>query len=93
MNIRAENKQLLDGSKNTKAYADVVIDDAIVIHGVGAVIKDGKRYVSMPGKMWKNKDGEEKRRDVCHPIVSSARMEIQNAVFSAYDKKITEINN
>lgn len=93
MNIKAEIKQLLDGSKNTKAYADVVIDDAFVIHGVGAVIKDGKRYVSMPGKMWKNKEGEEKRRDVCHPIVSSARMEIQNTVFAAYDKKIAEINN
>lgn len=93
MKIKAEITQLLDGSKNTKAYADVVIDDVFVIHGVGVVKKDNKRFVSMPSKAWKNKEGEDRRRDVCHPIASSARMEIQNAVFAVYDKKIAEINN
>lgn len=93
MKIKAEIKQLLDESKNTVGYADVVIDDAFVIHGVGIVEKDGKRFVSMPSKVWKNKEGEEKRRDVCHPIVTSARIEIQNAVFAAYDSKKAEINN
>lgn len=93
MKIKAEIKQLLDGNKNTKAYADVVFDDEFVIHGVGVVIKDGKRFISMPSKVFKNKDGEEKRRDVCHPIVSENRIAIQKAVFAAYDQKITEINN
>ena len=64
MKIKAEIKQLLDGSKNTKAIADVILDDEFVIHGVGAVIKDGKRFISMPSKGWKNRNGEEKRRDV-----------------------------
>lgn len=93
MRIKAEIKQLLDGSKNTVGYADVVFDDEFVIHGVGVVIKDGKRFISMPSKGFKNKDGEEKRRDVCHPIVSETRIAIQKAVFAAYDQKITEINN
>lgn len=93
MKIKAEIKQLLDGSKNTVGYADVVFDDEFVIHGVGVVIKDGKRFISMPSKVLKNKDGEEKRRDVCHPIVSENRIAIQKAVFAAYDQKIAEINN
>ncbi|MCM1365464.1 MAG: SpoVG family protein [Faecalibacterium sp.] len=93
MKIKAQITQLLDGSKNTVGYADVVIDDAFVIHGIGIVEKDGKRYISMPSKTWKNKDGEDRRRDVCHPIVSSTRIEIQNAVFTAYDSKKAEIRN
>lgn len=93
MKIKAEIKQLLDGNKSIKAYADVVFDDEFVIHGVGVVVKEGKRFVSMPSKVWKNKDGEEKRRDVCHPIVSENRIAIQKAVFAAYDRKIAEVNN
>lgn len=93
MKIKAEIKQLLDGSKNTVGYADVVFDDEFVIHGVGVVIKNGKRFISMPSKGFKNKDGDEKRRDVCHPIVSESRIAIQKAVFAAYDQKIAEINN
>ncbi len=93
MKIKAEIKQLLDGSKNTKAFADVVIDDAFVIHGVGIVEKDGKRFVSMPSKTWTNKEGEDRRRDICHPIKSEMRIAIQNAVFAAYDSKKAEINN
>ena len=64
MKIKAEIKQLLDGSKNTKAYADVVFDDEFVIHSVGVVIKDGKHFISMPSKGFKNKDGEENRREL-----------------------------
>lgn len=93
MKIKAEIKQLLDTSKNTVGYADVIFDDEFVIHGVGVVVKDGKRFISMPSKSFKNKDGEEKRRDVCHPIVSESRIAIQKAVFAAYDQKISEINN
>ncbi len=55
MRIKAEIKQLLDGSKNTVGYADVVFDDEFVIHGVGVVIKDGKRFISMPSKGFKTK--------------------------------------
>lgn len=93
MKIKAEITQLLDGSKNTKAFADVVIDDEFVVHGVGVVVKDNKRFISMPSKGWKNKNGEDRRRDVCHPIVSEGRIAIQNAVLSAYDQMIAENNN
>lgn len=58
MEIKAEIKQLLDGSKNTKAIADIILDDKFIIHGVGVVIKNGKRFISMPSKGWKNKNGK-----------------------------------
>lgn len=89
MQIKAEIKQLLDGSKNTKAYADVVLDGVFVIHNVGVVVRDDKRFISMPNKGWKNKDGEERRRDVCHPISNEIRIQMQKAVFAAHDEAVS----
>ena len=84
MNIKAEIKQVLDGTRSTKAFADVIIDNAVVIHGVRLCEKDGSKYISMPYEKWTDKNGEEKRRDVAHPISSPARYEIQSAVIAAF---------
>lgn len=85
MDIRAEIKQVLDGTRNTTAFADVVIDNSVVIHGVRLCENDGSRYISMPFEKWTDKSGEEKRRDVAHPISSMARNQIQTAVSEAFD--------
>lgn len=39
----------------------------------------------MPFEKWTDKNGEEKRRDVAHPISSIARSQIQTAVSEAFD--------
>ena len=88
MEIKAEIKQVMDGSKLTKAYADVLIDNSIVIHGIRVVEKEGSKHISMPSEKWTDKTGEEKRRDVVHPISSSARKQLQDAVFDAYEKHL-----
>lgn len=85
MDIRTEIKQVLDGTRNTKAFADVVIDNSVVIHGVRLCENDGSRYISMLFEKWTDKSGEEKRRDVAHPISSMARNQIQTAVSEAFD--------
>lgn len=36
--------------------------------------------------------GEEVTRPVCHPISSSARKELEEALFSAYEQKLNENN-
>lgn len=45
MNIKVEIKKILKGDKPTKAYANIVIDDAVVIHGVGVVENEKGRYM------------------------------------------------
>ena len=35
-------------------------------------------------------DGNEQFRDVCHPITSALRKEMEDAVFAAYNDKILE---
>ena len=85
MEIKAEIKRFIT-NKPTKAFADVVIDDAFVVHGIGVIEKDGDMFISMPRNTWKNKLGEEKSGDVCHPISSLARKQIQDAVVASYEK-------
>lgn len=91
MEIRAEIKHIIKNSdKATKAFADVVIDDSIVIHSVGVVEKDTGRYITMPRSKWTNKQGEVISRDITHPITTACRELIQSAVLAAYDKALAE---
>ena len=69
MNIKVEIKKILKGDKPTKAYANIVIDDAVVIHGVGVVENEKGRYMSMPMTSWKTSNGEDVTRPVCHPMM------------------------
>ena len=92
MNIKVEIKKILKGDKPTKAYANIVIDDAVVIHGVGVVENEKGRYMSMPMTSWKTSKGDEITKPVFHPISSSARKELEEALFLAYEQKINEIN-
>lgn len=91
MNIKVEIKKVIDDELPTKAFADVVIDDSVVIHGVRLIEKNGGRYIAMPTASWTNIQGEKITRDVVHPISSSARKTIVDAAFGAYDTY--KINN
>ena len=89
MTLKATIKHLVkDADKPIKAFADVVIDDSVVIHGIGVVENEKGRHISMPHSMWTNKDGEKINRDIAHPISSSARNLMQTAVFEAYDNAV-----
>ena len=70
MNIKVEIKKILKGDKPTKAYANIVIDDAVVIHGVGVVENEKGRYMSMPMTSWKTAKGEEVTRPVFNTVCS-----------------------
>lgn len=92
MNIKVEIKKILGTDKPVKAYANIVIDDAVVIHGVSVVENEKGRYMSMPMHTWKTKQGEDVTRPVCHPISSSARKELEEVLFSAYEQKLNKNN-
>lgn len=86
MKLEAKIQKLIKTDRPIKAFADVVIDDSVVIHDVGVCENEKGRFITMPRKKWTIKDGVEQRTDVCHPISSSARKEIEEVVFSAYDE-------
>lgn len=67
-----------------KAIVSVTLNDAFVIHDVKVVEGQNGLFVAMPSR--KTPDGE--FRDIAHPINSSAREIIQNAVLQAYQEAI-----
>ncbi|CCO08606.1 septation regulator SpoVG [Desulfotomaculum varum] len=75
-------KVLMEGKM--KAIVSVTLDDAFVIHDVKVVEGQNGLFVAMPSR--KTPDGE--FRDIAHPINSSAREIIQNAVLQAYKEAI-----
>lgn len=94
MNIKAEIKRVIDNELPVIAISDVVIDDSVVIHGVKLIEKDGSRFLAMPATSRVNYQGEKISRDTVHPISSSTRKELSDAVFGAYETyKLNNSNN
>lgn len=62
------------------AIASVTFNDEFVVHDIRVIDGNEGLFVAMPSK--RTPDGE--FRDVAHPINSSARMKIQDAVLAAY---------
>jgi len=62
------------------AIASIVIDDAFVVHDLRVVNGDKGLFVAMPSRKLPNGDF----RDICHPINTAARTEIQQAVLDQF---------
>lgn len=65
------------------AIASIVIDDCFVIHDLRVVNGDKGLFVAMPSRKLPN--GE--FRDVCHPINSDARDQIQRTVLDQFERE------
>lgn len=63
-----------------KAIASITIDHEFVVHDIRIIDGNSGLFVAMPSK--RTPDGE--FRDVAHPISSSSREKIQQAVLFAY---------
>ncbi|ACV57240.1 septation regulator SpoVG [Alicyclobacillus acidocaldarius] len=63
-----------------KAIASITIDSEFVVHDIRVIDGNNGMFVAMPSK--KTPDGE--FRDIAHPISSSTRQKIQEAVLAAY---------
>jgi stage V sporulation protein G len=65
-----------------KAIVSITLNDNFVVHDVRVIEGNNGLFVAMPSK--RMPDGEYK--DVAHPINSTTRQVIQEAVLSAYDE-------
>ena len=50
--------------------------------------KDGGKFMAMPNRQYKDKNGEEKYEDVCYWPGQETRMEIESKLISLYEQKI-----
>lgn len=85
MKIKVDRLNKTNGEGNVKAYASVVIDDAIVLTGIRVMDGNKGLFVSMPSRQYQQ-DGETKYADIFFPITKEAREELQKAVLDEYNK-------
>lgn len=86
MKIEAKITRILVSEK-LKAYASICINDSIVIYGIKIIAGEKGLFIAMPTR--KSRQGT--YYDICFPITSAARKEIEDAVMDAYHKKLKEI--
>ncbi len=67
-----------------RAIASVTFDGAFAVHDIKVISASGRNFIVMPSR--KNPDGTS--RDVCHPIVSEFREEIEAKVMEAYHSAV-----
>lgn len=69
-----------------RAIASITLDHEFVIHDIRVIDGNEGLFVAMPSK--RTPDGE--FRDIAHPINSSARTKLQEAVLTAYEQSESE---
>ena len=88
MKVNAKIRKLIDNEKPLKATCSVILDDKFVIHGVKIIATDDRCFIAMPSESYTDADGNEKYRDICHPIATDLRREMEKAVFTAYRETV-----
>ncbi|UWG97538.1 MAG: SpoVG family protein [Candidatus Dehalobacter alkaniphilus] len=80
MKIKAEMRSIFQNSGKLKAVSNLVLEDSFVVKNVRVI--DGKNglFVSMPSRQ--NADG--RYSDICFPIRSEVREQIEKEVLDAY---------
>lgn len=86
MNITEVRIHPVNFSGNTRAYASVTIDDALVIHDMRVVNGRNGLFVSMPAKKVGNQ-----YFDISHPITASARETLFSAILQEYQQNMVAL--
>lgn len=64
-----------------KAVVSITFDNDFVVHDIKVIEGDKGLFIVMPSR----KSGDDKYRDIAHPINSDARDRIQNAILEKYE--------
>lgn len=74
-----------------KATCSAVLNGQFVIHKILVILANsGELFIQFPQEKNKKTD---KYQDICHPLNSETRNEIQKVVIDAYDKEVAKHAN
>ena len=79
-------RKIFDDADPMKAIASVTFDGQLAVHDIKVIYAKEKFFIVMPSR--KNPDGT--FRDIVHPINSTFRAELENAVLSAYNVALAD---
>ena len=88
MDIKAKITKVMDNGGKILAVADITFGGMFVVHGLRLIQTEDGRFVGMPANTWKDKDGKFHNTEIAHPVTSDGRIEIFEAVNTAYNQKI-----
>lgn len=84
--VTAEIRNIFQDDSKLKAVASLVIDECFVVKNVRVIEGKNGLFVSMPSR--RNADG--KYSDICFPIVSEVREQIEKIVLEAYQEALAK---
>ena len=88
MKLDATIHKTFGTDSKVRAIASIVIDDCFAIHGIKVIDSSRARFVAMPSNKYKDE-----YKDVCHPINSETRVQINDAVLTAYETQLEMAND
>ncbi len=71
----------VDGNDKLRAYVTVAFDDEFAVHNIKVIESQNGLFIAMPSKA--AADGTYK--DIAHPINTSFREKLQNAILERYN--------
>lgn len=86
MNITDVRIRKINTEGKMKAIVSVTFDDCFVVHDIKIIDGENGPFIAMPSR--KMPDGEFK--DIAHPINIDTRAMLSQAVFTAYERKLSE---
>lgn len=86
MQLSVKIHKVFEDKEAMKAIASVTLDELFVVHGVKVIESEKGRFTAMPTEVFRDKGGNDSRRDIFHPISSSARKLMDEAVLAAYEE-------
>ncbi len=86
MNITDVRIRKVSEEGKMKAIVSITFDNEFVVHDIKIIEGQNGLFVAMPSR----KMGEGDFRDIAHPLVSGVRNKIKDAIFSEYEKVLSE---
>lgn len=86
MNITDVRIRKIASEGKMKAIVSVTFDNEFVVHDIKVIEGQSGLFIAMPSR--KTPDGEFK--DIAHPINTSTRETLQNAILKEYEKVVEE---
>ena len=86
MNITDVRIRKVNQEGKMKAIVSITIDNELVIHDIKVIEGEKGLFIAMPSR--KTSSGE--FRDIAHPINSSARESLQQAILAKYEQVLLE---
>ena len=89
MNVTDVRVRKVSDDGKMKAVVSITFDDEFVVHDIKIIDGQNGLFIAMP----RRKMGEGDFRDIAHPLNSSTRNKIRDAIFEAYEKALEDLDS